>query len=175
MVIYICKKPSSDVFINGEAGLELSQFLGTSESVLVTVSSGGAQNIHFVTPQGTPSSDAWESGGSMTMEVNITAVTGNLRARCRVRRIDSNGSVLQNGVFNAFQNLTAPGMFNFTMTVPTWTTAEEACGNRILVTLSFDNTAGGGGTATMELGTANAEVNSPITENSANCRRIFIS
>lgn len=155
----------------------LSPNVETASTFMISIGAGGAaQNIHFVTDAWLINSDAWESGGTMSCKLRVTAVTGAMRARCMIRRISRTGALLQSGTFTTFQTLTGlPGTFTFTPTVPTWTAGEENCGNRLAIRFSIDNTSAGASTATIEVGTANSEITSTITENNGNCRRIFIA
>lgn len=177
MPTYICRMESSDQTIGSAGANDLFKLLGKETATAQTfVVSGSAQiNVHFITPQGTPSSDAWESGSTMTCELRVTAAT-TAKARCQIRRCNAVGTVVQTGTFTAFQNISAGGTFTFTPTVPTWTAGEESCGNRLMIRFNFDIQAPGlSYSATIEVNTTNSEVVSTITEDTGNCRRIFVS
>jgi len=180
MPTYICKAIDSDISFSGTANpftKVLSPGTEPASTFNLSIAPGGAQiNVRFVTDQGLPSSDAWESGGSITCELRVTAAS-NMRARAQINRISAAGVILQTGTFTAFQNLLAvPATFTFSAAVPTWTAADEACGNRLAIRFNFDeNTVGLGATATIEVGTTNSEIVSTISENSSSCRRVSVS
>jgi len=177
MPTYYCTAKDSDVVINVDRAFVLSADQTSSVPVNITVAVGDTQIGHFVTDQGDPNSDSWEGGGTMTCELNVTNVTGSLlRGRCRIRRCNANGTIIENGVFTAFQSFLTTGVYTFTPTVPTWTTAEENCGNRLVIDFAINNSLGpGNGTIQITLGDTNSEVISTISKNSGNCRRIFIA
>jgi hypothetical protein len=180
MPTYVEKADTSDIFVadsiaNGSKLLSPGVAPSTT-TITVTVAAGGgaAQNFNFVTPQGQINSDAWESGGSMTVEVR-TGTVNLLRARVRVRRVNALGTVLQNGTLTAFQLLTNNTTHTFSPTVPTWTAGQEACGNRLVIQIQFDEAiANNGGSCEFVIGGANSEVVSTITENNGNCRIICV-
>lgn len=177
MPTYIQKLDKSDVSINtGNATYLMSPGTGNTGTFSFSIAPGGPnEQVYFVTQQGQINSDSWESGGSMTIEVTRTAAS-NMRCRVRVGRVDSNGTLIQIGTFTAFQNLTGGTTKTFTATVPTWTSAQESCGNRLILQVQVGETlSGGGATATLQVGTTNSEVVSTITENNGNCRVINIA
>jgi len=176
MPIYAPKNEDSHPQNTSNVDKVLSPDIQSASTFVISIAGGGAaQNIHFITEPWMINSDAWESGGTMTCQLRVTAVTGTMRARCQVRRMDRNGAIIDSGTLTAFQTLTGiPGTFTFTPTVPTWAGTED-CGNRLAIRFNIDNTGVGGGSATIEVGTANSEITSTITENNGNCRRIFNS
>lgn len=178
MPTYIQKAGRSDATgAGGQASRILEPGTETASTFNVSIASGGAnENYFWVTPQGQINSDAWESGGSITIELR-TSGGSNCRARARVARMNRNGTIIQNGTLTAFQTIgAAAATRTFTATVPTWTSAEEDCGNRLVVQIQFGETLSGGGGAncTVEVGTTNSEVVSTITENNGNCRIVVV-
>lgn len=151
-------------------GVEAASSLSISIAV-----AGAAQNVHFTTPRWLINSDVWESGGNMSCKLRVTA-TSNMRVRCMIRRFGPNGALLQTGTFTGFQTPGAPSTVTFTPTVPTWTSADENCGNRLSIRFQFDAlNAASAASITIEIGTVDTEITSTITENNGNCRRINIA
>jgi hypothetical protein len=179
MVLYICKENNTDISLtNVEFGKEMSVNTETTGSINISVVAAATDNGLFITPHALPNSDSWESGGTLTFLMNVTATNGggvNWRARCRVQRRNSNGIILQDGTNTAYQSIGSTGIKTFSITIPTWTAIDEACSNRLVVVIQFNNNTAATRTCTIETGTANASADSPITENSSNCRRVFIA
>lgn len=181
MPTYIQKAEISDIAVVGSAAngnrLLSSEIDPSTTIISIVVPAGGPiQNLHFITRQGQINSDAWESGGNMTVALRVSLTAVNVRARVRIRRLDVNGNTIQQGTITAFQTLIANTTHTFTAAVPTWTTAQESCGNRLAIFISFDEVLGGGGAACdIEVGNINCEVVSTITENNGNCRIINVT
>lgn len=178
MPTYVIKQADSDLGAGVQFSKVISEGTESAGSINVSVPGLSQDNGFVILPHGLPNSSTWESGGSVSLELNITATNGGTaatwRARCRVQRRNMAGTVIQNGVFTAFQGLDTTGVKTFSMTAPTWTAAEEDCANRFSIVIQFENNTGAIRTCTIESGTTNAEVVSSITENSSTCRRIFI-
>lgn len=179
MPTYIEKATISDIAIaGGQATRVLTPGADTASTFNVSIASGGAnENYNWVTNQGQINSDAWESGGSFTVELR-TSGGSNCRARVRVGRVNSDGTSLQLGAFTAFQTIGAGAATRtFSPAAPTWTSADEKCGNRLYVQIQFGErlSGGGGANCTVEVGTTNSEVVSTITENNGNCRIINVT
>lgn len=149
--------------------------MSTPPSETFTVPGGSSINLYFLTPEGTPSSDNWEDGGTFTCEWSLSTTSVQLRTRVRVGRVDTNTStIVQLGAFTAFKTHAASTVLTFTPTVPTWTDAEESCRNRIIVQYQINNTNPmNNRNFTVQFGSTDAEVISTITEVNGTCRRIF--
>jgi hypothetical protein len=178
MPIYICKPAGTDYpGINGMTMFALEPDLDptTTTSPTFTVLANTSMSLAWITNQGWPSSDAWDAGGSMTCELSVNTAMTNLRARCRIRRMDPVGAATDNGTFTTFQNLTAATVLTFSPAVPTWA-GTESCGNRLMIEWQFNNqNLTNNRTFTLILGGTDNEVTSTITENTLHCRQIFIT
>jgi hypothetical protein len=178
MPTYIQKAALSDVnMAAAQSTRVMSPGTETASTYGISIAASGPnQNVFHVTNQGQINSDSWASGGTMTIEIRYTAAT-NMRARVRITRIDRDGDVLQTGALSALQTLnTPPNTKTFLPVVPTWTAAQEACGNRLVAQLVFSAQIGSSpASATIEVGTADSEVVSTITENDGNCRIINVT
>lgn len=164
-----------DIGVGDDTRVLLPGVEAASSLSISIAAAGAAQNVHFTTPVWLINSDAWESGGTMSCKLRVTAAS-NMRVRCMIRRFGRLGALLQSGTFTPFQLLSAGTTLTYTPTVPTWTSADENCGNRLGIRFQFDaSVPSAAASATIEIGTADTEITSTITENNGNCRRINIA
>lgn len=178
MPTYICNNTESDLTRGALFSKEMSASTGPTGSINISIPNSTTDNGIFSLVHGKPSSDSWEGGGNVTFELNVTATNGGgagtWRARCRVQMRSSDGTVLENGALTAFQDITSTGIKTFTIVVPVWS-AQQSCANRLSISVQVNNISGSTRTATFGVGTTDSEVVSPITEDTATCRRIFNS
>jgi len=174
MAVYIAKDITSDVnpITKDNTPLfddvDMSTGAGTDGSRGASIPSQTLRSFAFITVAGVPNFDAWESGGIMTIELEVDAGNMNLRARVRIGRINSSGTVLQVGAYTNFVTLNTSQILS--PTSPTWTGAEEACGNRLFMEFEVENTDTMMAlTLTVGLGTLANEIVSNITENAGGC------
>lgn len=176
MPIYFPKSENSSDITAGDISKKLTPGIEIASTFSISIAAGGTpQNSHFTTERWLINSDAWESGGTMTCRLRVTAAS-NMRVRCMIRRFGPTGALLQSGTFTAFQTANAGVTNVYTPTVPTWTSSEENCGNRLSIRFNFDASQGAfPASCTVEVGVADSEINTTITENNGNCRRINIA
>ena len=116
-----------------------------------------------------PNNDAWEDGGTQTVEAEISSGSMDLRGRCRITKLSSTGTIIESGSFTGFQTLQAANL-TFSPVAPTWS-GTEACGNRLAIEWEFENTNGMGMSQTfqIEFGTTTSQVVTTITKDTASC------
>lgn len=170
MPTYIQRIDASDLTLaGGTATRDMATGTGTDTNFTVNPANGGGTQTHFfLTVSGVPNSDAWESGGTFTVEIEIDLGDSNLDCDVRIGRCDSSGTILQNGSFIGAQALTTS--VSFSPVAPTWTGGEEACGNRLFIECLFTNNAvHGNHDVDVGVGTVANEVITDITEDSSGC------
>ena len=170
MPTYIEKIDASDLTLaGGTATRDLSTPTGTNTNFNVAPANAGGQQTHFfLTLAGVPNSDAWESDGTQTVEIEVDNADADIDCDVRIGRCDSTGTILQTGSFVGAQDMGATR--SFSPVAPTWTGGEEACGNRYFVELLFTNNAAHGAhSVDVGVGTTANEVVTDITEDSAGC------
>lgn len=171
MPTYIQKEDASDLspaWANTtQFDNEISAGVGVDSVVTVSLTPLEIKSASFITIANKPNSDVWEDAGTHTVEIELDSANMNIRAKCRIVRLDSLGVILESGAFTAFQTLQADRIFN--PVSPTWVSA-EACDNRIAIEFEFENldtmmTQ----SADIGLGTTANEVITDITENGGTC------
>lgn len=146
---------------------EMSAGTGTDTFVQVSLAASEIKSASFITIVNKPNSDVWEDAGTQTVEIEVDSVNMNIRARCRIVRLDSIGTILESGAFTGFQTLSASRIFN--PVSPTWVSA-EACDNRIAIEFEFENTDTMMlQSADIGLGTIANEVITDISEDGGTC------
>jgi hypothetical protein len=178
MPSYIAKLNDSDIVAGtSPTNKVLSPGAVTTSTFLISIAAlGGAHNAHWHTERPRPNSDDWENGGTFTCKVRLVSAS-NMRVRVRLRRMSEAGGVLQSGSFTSYQIVSAASntTYTFTPTVPTWTDAQEACGNRIAVQFQFRRVTSAAANATVQVGDIESEIVTTIRENNGGCRRINIA
>ena len=170
MATYIQKVDASDLSLSGgTATRDLTTGTGTDTNFTANPANGGGTETHFfVTIAGVPNSDAWESGGTQTVEVEVDSGDGDIDCDVRIGRCDSSGTILQVGSFVGVQDMSATR--SYSPVAPTWTGGEEACGNRYFAELLFTNNAAHGNhSVDVGVGTTANEVVTDITETAGTC------
>lgn len=169
MPTYVQKITASDLSLGGSATRVISAGTGSDTFWTANPANGGGTETHFyVTEPNIPNSDAWENGGTQTVEVEIDAGDSSITCQVRVGRCDSGGTILQTGSFTGTQTMDVSRTFS--PVSPTWTGGEEACGNRYFVELLFTNNAAHGShSLDVGVGTTANEVITDITEDSGTC------
>ena len=82
------------------------------------------RSASFITVANKPNSDAFEDGGTQTVELNVNMGDADFRGKCRMVRVSSTGTILgAKGAFTGVQTLVA-GTFTFSPLSPTWTGTE---------------------------------------------------
>jgi len=148
--------------------VDMSTGTGADSSRGASIPSTELRSFAFITLAGVPNFDAWESGGTQTVELEVDAGNMNIRGRCRIGRVDSGGTVLQVGSYTGFLSLNTSQVFS--PAAPTWTGGEEACGNRIFIEFEVENTDTMMAlTLTIGMGTIANEVTTDISENAGGC------
>jgi len=175
MPTYIQKIDASDLSLGGAATRVLSAGTGTDTNFVSSPANGGGTLTYFfVTDAGTPNSDSWESGGSHTVEIEIDVGNASYTGQVRVGRCNSGGTILQQGSFTATQAMDVSRTFS--PTAPTWTGAQEDCGNRYFIEfLVTNNNAHGSNSITVGVGTTANEVVTDITEDAGTCSAGFVT
>lgn len=149
------------------AARELSAGAGIDGSMSNAVPNSSLRSFALFIINGLPNNDAWEDGGTQTVELEVDSGNMNLRARCRINKHSSTGTLIENGVFTSFQTLNASRIFS--PVAPTWAGA-EACDNRLAIEFEVENIDTMMAlTLTIGLGTLANEVITTITENFAGC------
>ena len=146
---------------------EISSGAGGDGSVVVSLSASETKSGGFITPAGVPNSDAWESGGTWIVEIEIDVGNHQVTARARCVRLDSAGNILQGGAFTATQTLDASRTFS--PVAPTWTGGEEDCDNRLSVEMDLLENQGMANSVTIGLGTAANELTTDVAEDAGSC------
>lgn len=147
----------------------LSAGTGVDASRGASVPSLALRSFAFITPAGNPNSDQWEDSGNQSVEIEVDAGGMNLRARVRVGRVNSTGTVLQTGAYSAFQTMQASRTFT-DVAAPVWTNGQEDCDNRYFIEVEVENLDTMMAlTLTVGLGTVANEVVTTIAENAGGC------
>lgn len=167
MPTYIEKTTNSDLSPFTEFNKEISTGTGSDTTLLVSLTASETVTGGFITLSTVPNSDAWESGGTWTVEIEIDTGNHQIDGRVRCVRLDSSGTVLQTGSYTVAQALNATRTFS--PVAPTWTGGEEACDNRLAVEVEFAEQSGMAQSVTLGLGTALSEVITDITEDAGSC------
>lgn len=171
MPTYVEKITASDLTLFFDTATRvLSAGAGSDTTFAISPPNGGGAEWHyFVTNAGIPNSDSWPSGGTQTVEVEVTSGDRKIECQARVARCDASGTILQSGAMTAFQKMGVPRTFS--PVAPTWTGGEEACGNRYIILLVFVNTAASGfHSITVAVGaTPDNDIVSTITEDAGSC------
>lgn len=145
----------------------MSVGVGTDTFVTLSGMGGVVESASFITPAGVPNSDAWEDGGTQTVEIEVDTASADIDVRVRIVRLNSAGVIQESGSFTGIQTLAATRTFS--PVAPTWT-GPELCEDRIAIELEISyNAAHGSATADIGLGTVANEVITDITEDSAGC------
>lgn len=172
MPTYVEKDISSDlspVWANTLlfADIEMSGGAGVDSSRGASIPSTATRSFGIILISGLPNNDAWEDGGTQTVEIEIDVGHMNIDMRCRIVKLDSAGVIIESGAFTSFQTAQASRVFS--PVAPTWAGA-EACDNRLAIEFEVVNTdTMTARTLTIGLGTVANEVITTITENSPAC------
>lgn len=170
MTTRIQKTDASDLTLAGGTATRVqSAGAGVDTSFNSAPANGGGQETHFfVTNAGIPNNDAWEDGGTWTVEVEIDSGNASFTCDVRVGRCDSAGNILQVGSFIGTQAMDVTRTFS--PVAPTWTNGEEACGNRQFVELLItNNNAHGANSIDIGVGTAANEIIDDLSVDTAGC------
>lgn len=173
MPTYIQKSTTSDLtpslpntasFIN-----EMSTGTGTDTFVTVSGMTGVTESAMFITPSSVPNNDAWEDGGTYTVEIEVDTTSSDITVDARIVKLSSTGTIIEGGSFTG-SPLTLSGSGSLSPIAPTWS-GSEACGNRLAIELTIVySPAHGSATADIGLGTvANEVITANLTEDSAGC------
>ena len=148
---------------------------GGGGNLQASIPASSIRSASFITVANKPNSDAFEDGGTQTAELRVGGNGNmNLRARCRIVMLTLTGFILQSVSFTDFQTCTANTSFSFSPVAPTWFTAEN-CTNRLAIEWEFENIdTMQAKTLDVDLGTANSEVITDISEDSGSCGGIAI-
>lgn len=149
------------------ADIEMSAGAGIDGSRGASIPSTETRSFGIILISGLPNNDAWEDGGTQTVEIEVDAGHMNLTMRCRIVKLSATGTIIESGAFTGTQTAQASRVFS--PVAPTWSGA-EACGNRLAIEFEVVNTDSmTARTLTVGLGTINNEVITTITENSSGC------
>jgi hypothetical protein len=176
MPTYIEKITASDLSLSGgDATRVLSTGSGTDTSFSVAPANGGGTETHFwVTASGVPNSDQWEADGSQVVEIEVDEGNTEINCQVRVGRCGASASILQTGSFTSTQVMSVSRVFN--AVAPSWSSGEEACGNRYFVECLFTNNASHGTHSVgIGVGTGANEVVSDIIEDAGACAGAQVS
>lgn len=168
MATYILKNGSGSLAIGTDDTRELSAGTEAAGSISKSISTSSYVYMYGVTPAQVPSNSLWEAG-SLTVEVNVTSANSNIVLKVGAMRIDNNGNTIETSALTAEVNLGTTGVKTFTTPSMTWTAG--SCSDRLAIFYEFRNTATMGSTSsvTIETGTINTEVVTPISEFSGTC------
>lgn len=139
-----------------------------SDNFSVSIPASSIRSASFITIANKPNSDAFEDGGTQTVELDVNMGDTDFRGRCRMVRLDSSGNILGvKGAFTSVQTLT-PGTFTFLPVSPTWT-GTKSCTDRLAVEWEFENLDVHSHTLQLLTRRASAEIITDITEDAGSC------
>ena len=172
MPTYIVKPTASNVSPSWpnttQFDAEMSAGTGGTGGNAISLTSSQIKSGSYITVPDKPNNGAFEDGGTQTVEAVLSTASMNIRARCRMVKIDVSGNIIGvKGAFTAFQTFQANRIFS--PVSPTWT-GTEACTHRLVVEWEFENldtmmTQ----SATLATGTVTEEIITDISENSGGC------
>jgi len=172
MPTYVMKDINSDLspaWANTlfSADIEMSAGVGIDSFRNASIPSLAIRSFGIILVNGLPNNDAWEDGGTQTVELEIAGGGMNITGKCRIVKLSSTGVIIESGAFTPTQTMVNDRIFS--PVAPTWAGA-EACENRLAIEFEFENTDTMMAISlTIGLGTLLSEVITTITENSAGC------
>jgi len=117
-----------------------------------SIPASATRSAAFITIAGVPNNNAFEDGGTFTVEIDMNCGDADVDARCRCVRLDASGNILGvKGAFTGFQTMAADRTFS--PVAPTWT-GVESCSDRFAIEWEFVENAGM---------TANVKINIRVT------------
>ena len=173
MPTYIQKDTASDISPSWpnatQFDVDMSAGTGGTGGNNISLNASEIKSASFITVANKPNSDAFEDGGTQTVEVSPSSAAMTIRIRCRMARLSSTGVILGvKGAFTGFQIVTA-GDMTFSPVSPTWT-GTELCSDRLAVEWEFENTdTMMSASVILESGDVTEEVITDITENGGTC------
>ena len=132
-----------------------------------SIPGSSTRSASFITLVDVPNSDAWESGGTQTIRLDVSMGDADFTGKCRVVRLSSTGTILQSGAFTGTQVINADR--TFTPVAPTWTGGEEACGNRYAIEWEFVNADSMAHALKLNIRVTTADIVTDITEDGGTC------
>ena len=119
-----------------------------------------------------PNSDAWENGGTVSLDLDCSVGNMDTRARIRAVMLSSTGIIRQQGSFGSYVTTDA-GQKTLTCTAPTWTET-EVCGDRFAIEVEHENlNTHGNKSITLDLGefggAGNNDIITTVTEDQGSC------
>jgi len=172
MPTYIVKDSSSDLSPSWPNTTQFDALMSTGTGGTggnaISLTSLQIKSASYITPANIPNSDTFEDSGIQTIEAVVPAGSMNIRARCRMVRLDASGNILGvKGAFTGFQTLQANRIFS--PVSPVWT-GTELCTDRLCVEWEFESLdAMMTVNATLATGTITEEIITDITENNGSC------
>lgn len=144
---------------------------GTPSNFTVTIPASSTRSASFITVTGVPNSDAWEDGGTQTVELDVNMGDADFTGKCRIVRLDTDGNIEESGSFTGTQAITTGANLTFSPVSPTWETAGDAnaCGDRIAIEWEFVNSDTHNHSLKLDIRVTTAEVITDITENGGTC------
>lgn len=169
MPTYIQKTTAASVSPFTLFNKEISAGTGSDTTLVVNLSSSQTASGGFLTVVDKPNSDAWEDGGTWTVELEVDVGNHQVTARCRCVRVDVAGNIEESGAYTSTQTLDATR--SFSPVAPTWETSGDTnvCSDQIAIEVEFINGQAMTNSVTLGLGTAANEVITDITEDSGTC------
>ena len=169
MPTYIQKTTNSGLSPFTKFNKEMSAGTGTDTTLVVSLSGNETVSGGFITVADKPNSDAWEDGGTWTVELQLDVGNHQITARCRCVRLDSAGNIEETGSYTGTQTMDADR--SFSPVAPTWETSGDAnvCSDQIAIEIEFINGQSMANSITLGLGTIANEVITDITEDGGTC------
>lgn len=132
-----------------------------------TISGGATVSAAFITLAAIPNSDAWESGGTQTVELEVSMGDPDFDCQVRIVRLSDVGVILQSGALTAIQTLDQDRIFS--PVAPTWTGGQEDCDNRLAIELVITNNDSMSHSLKLNIRIVTAEIITDITEDGGTC------
>jgi len=121
----------------------------------------------FITVANKPNNNAFEDGGTQTVELDVMMGDADVTGKCRCVRVDSGGTIL--GVKGSFTSTQVMDVSRtFSPVSPTWT-GVESCSDRFAIEFEFIESAGMNATLQFNIRVTTAEVISDISEEVGAC------
>lgn len=142
MPAYFLTNTDSDV-----AGKYVMHNYGTTSTILlVSLNAGGSTTIDFISPTFYPNNSSVTTT-SASFELTFTVTDKNISVQPQIHRVNSAGTTQSSGTAATSQAVSS-GTLSFTVDEPTWSTT---CSDRIMLSLTFSNSAMNSRSVTMSL------------------------
>ena len=176
MVTWICTADDSDLSPSwpNTTTFDKDMVEGASGNGNFTISVGAGLTLSasWITLSGVPNNNAFESGGTFTVEIDMNCGDADITGKCRCVRLDSSGNILGvRGAFTSTQVMDADRTFS--PVAPTWS-GVQSCSDRFAIEFEFVESSGMAGTVKINIRVTTAEIITNISKNVGACSAGFI-